>query len=350
MPKHDVPLDITFLVSIWLEALVYGFFMCLFCASVYVNLALRRAQDLHSRVMFGIGILLFFIATLHVSMNCYRMVMAYVVKRNGPGGPAGYIGALAPWDHVFKDTLYATQEILGDAIAIYRAWVVWGKDWRPVIVPCMLLVVSLVSGYSVCGLYPTEDPNSTVFDPRLLHWITTFYAISVVQSGLTTGLMAFRIWQTDRRSIQFRTNREGNLMPILRILIESASIQFITEVILLSLYCAGYNAQYLLLELVTPLVGITFNAISVRIALRQSELMQNATRSFGAESTIPHANPTATIGSIPMRPMKAGHTQSINIQIKKDVEAFGDRGSENEYIEYERKAREQHDDEIAHVQ
>lgn len=51
-------------------------------------------------------------------MNCYRMVMAYVIKRDEPGGPAAYIGALAPWDHVFKDTLYATQEIFGDAVAV----------------------------------------------------------------------------------------------------------------------------------------------------------------------------------------------------------------------------------------
>ncbi|EKM56860.1 uncharacterized protein PHACADRAFT_254219 [Phanerochaete carnosa HHB-10118-sp] len=348
MAKHDVPLDITFLVSIWLEALVYGFFMCLFCASVYINVALRRAQDVHSRVMFGIGILLFFMASMHVAMNCYRMVMAYVIKRDAPGGPAAYIGALAPWDHVFKDTIYATQEIFGDAVAIYRTWVVWGRDWRPIALPSVLLVVSLVSGYSVCGLYTTESSSASVFDPRLLRWITTFYAISVVQSGLTTGLMAYRIWQTDRRSIKFRTNQEGNLMPILRILIESASIQFMAEVILLSLYSANYNAQYLLLELITPLVGITFNAISVRIALHQSEIMQNASKSFGAiESAVPHAiNPVATIGSIPMRRMNP--TQSINIQIKKDVEAFGDHQSgDTDFVDFERKV---HDEEIAQVQ
>lgn len=93
-----------------------------------------------------------------------------------------------------------------------------------------------------------------MFDPRLTQWIRTFYAISVVQSGLTTGLMAYRIWQTDKRSATYRTNQESNLMPILRILIESASIQFIAEVILLSLYSANYNAQYMLLELITPLV------------------------------------------------------------------------------------------------
>ena len=51
-------------------------------------------------------------------MNCFRMIDAYVVHRNDPGGPVAHIGALAPWDHVFKDTIYATQEILGDAVAV----------------------------------------------------------------------------------------------------------------------------------------------------------------------------------------------------------------------------------------
>lgn len=131
-----------------------------------------------------------------------------------------------------------------------------------------------VSGYSVCGLYPTEDPNSTVFDPRLQHWITTFYSISVVQSGMTTSLMAFRIWQTDRRSAKYRTNKEGNLMPILRILVESAAAQFVTEIILLALYAANYNAQYLLLEPVTPMVVRTLSLFS----LAQTEAYQIAIR------------------------------------------------------------------------
>ena len=43
-------------------------------------------------------------------------------------------------------------------------------------------------------------------------------------------------------------------MPIVRILIESASLQFFVEVLLLALYAANYNAQYILLEIVTPLV------------------------------------------------------------------------------------------------
>ena len=92
-----------------------------------------------------------------------------------------------------------------------------------------------------------------MFDPRLLHWITTFYAISFVQSFLTTTLMAYRIWSADRRSAKYRTTK-GNLLPVLRILVESAALQLIVELILLALYAANISAQYILLELVTPLV------------------------------------------------------------------------------------------------
>lgn len=46
------------------------------------------------------------------------MIRGFVEHVNDPGGAVGYLGNLAPWDHVFKDTLYATQEILGDAVAV----------------------------------------------------------------------------------------------------------------------------------------------------------------------------------------------------------------------------------------
>ncbi|KAJ3528744.1 hypothetical protein NM688_g7954 [Phlebia brevispora] len=132
---------------------------------------------------------------------------------------------------------------------------------------------------------------------------------------MTTSLMAFRIWQTDRRAAAYRTNKEGNLMPIFRILVESASIQFVVETIMLALYCADYNAQYLLLEMSTPLVGITFGAITIRIALYQSKSLDS---SRNAITSGQEGRPIATIGSMPLRPMP------ISISITKDVEAHDD--------------------------
>ena len=65
--------------------------------------------------------------------------------------------------------------------------------------------------------------------------------------------MAFRIWQTDRRSKQYRADK-STLLPVMRILIESAALQLLVEFILLILYAINLNAQFILLEIVTPLV------------------------------------------------------------------------------------------------
>lgn len=65
--------------------------------------------------------------------------------------------------------------------------------------------------------------------------------------------MAFKIWRTDRQSSGFRT-QESQLLPIVRILIESAALLLVVELLLLALYASDHNAQYILLEIVTPLV------------------------------------------------------------------------------------------------
>lgn len=65
--------------------------------------------------------------------------------------------------------------------------------------------------------------------------------------------MGYRIYVTHKRSANYNIG-QGKLMSILRILVESAALQLIVEIVLLALYCGNINAQYILLESVTPLV------------------------------------------------------------------------------------------------
>lgn len=219
-----------------------------------------------------------------------------------------------------------------------------------------------VSGYTVCGLYTSIVPGETVFNPRLTQWIKTFYSIAVVQSALTTGFMAYKIWTTDRLSAQYRTSK-SSLLPIVRILVESAALQLFVEVLLLALYVVDYNAQYILLEIVTPLVvstgpifltfhscpnsssssccsspflstlqltltfflppdqqGITFVAITIRITLRMPEVM-NTSSQLGPSSNFSRgrgSEPTTTFGSIPLRPIAISMTRDV--QDHRDIE------------------------------
>ncbi|THH32128.1 hypothetical protein EUX98_g2071 [Antrodiella citrinella] len=257
--------------------------------------------------MFGVGVVLFVLATMHLAMNCYRLIRGYVEFANAPGGAAGYLSQLAPWDHVFKDTIYATTELLGDAISIYRCWVIWERNWKVVAFPILLLFVSIGSGYTVCGLYTVIRTTKTVFDGRLASWVSTFYAVAVVQSSITTGLMMYRIWQAEKRTASYRTG-QSPLRPVLWILLESAALLVVVEIVLLALYTADYNCQYLLLEPVTPIVGITFTSITLRIGLRARRESNGV-----VSSSARHDTPFGTVGrsTIAMRPIAINVTQDI---------------------------------------
>lgn len=100
-------------------------------------------------------------------------------------------------------------------------------------------------------------------------WTQTFYSVAIVQSALITGLMAFRVWQVERRSAKYRTS-EGKLMPIIRLLMESAALLLVVEVILLGMYTANYNAQYILLELVAAIVVSSLPRLSKACDLHNS--------------------------------------------------------------------------------
>jgi len=100
------------------------------------------------------------------------------------------------------------------------------------------------------------------------------------------------------------------VLPILRILVESAALQLVVEIVLLGLYCASINAQYILLESVSSIVGITFNAITIRIKLHT--IVGEGSSNEGSRAM----NPVQTIGSMPMR--------RINVNITRDVEDHSD--------------------------
>ena len=71
------------------------------------------------------------------------------------------------------------------------------------------------------------------------------------------GLIVYRILQINNGVASQDITRVGGnrkLTRVVRILVESAALQLVVEFVLLVLYAANENAQYILLELVTPLV------------------------------------------------------------------------------------------------
>ncbi|KAJ3823652.1 hypothetical protein F5880DRAFT_1612704 [Lentinula raphanica] len=310
----QLSLQKTFLIAPYIEGIVYGIFAAIFAFTMCIHYSkiINGSPHLgrHSNVMIGISSVMFFIATFHMAINAYRMVEGYVDHAQGPGGASAYMSNLRSWHYILKDVLYATQENLGIAAAlkIYRCWVLWSYNLKIILFPSVLLIVNIVAGYMVCGLYHTVSSTgtNTVFSPLLTTWIKIFFSLTVASNIVTTSLTSYRIWNTHRQSAMY-TGVEGDhrLKSVLRILVESAALQLVVQIFLLALYTSGINAQYIILESIASIVGITFNALIIRIKLESMSTTEVHSDVEGA---------TQTIGRMPTRRLQ------VHVELEHRVE------------------------------
>jgi len=208
-----------------------------------------------------------------VGINLYRLLRGYVWLAANPG-PAAYFGDLSRWDNIAHDAINAVVTWIGDSLMIYRCYIVWNKRIVAILLPLALLIVSIVSNSIALHLF-VQVGNGAIFSDTLVHWMSTIYAVAFVQNTLTSGLIAFRLWFHERRTV-LAGMRSGSsdgsqtsLMPVMRIVVESAGLYVVVVLILIILYAIDSNAQYIVQEAFVPIVGIVFTLINLRIALHQ---------------------------------------------------------------------------------
>ncbi|KAK1225616.1 hypothetical protein PQX77_011443, partial [Marasmius sp. AFHP31] len=240
-----------------------------------------------------ISTIMVLVATAHISISFHRALLAFGPGRDADNSPQILLTRFTDWHRITKDVLFVFQELLGSSTAVYLTWILWSQDWRIIACPLVLLVGEAVAGFGACGTYPKITSKTNVARYGLEAWIKTHSGILVVVNLATTSLMVFRIWRTHRTSSKYLMF-PSRLAPILKILIESAMLQLVAELLLFIFVAVGSDARYILLDAITPIIGITFNAITIRVKLH----------SFKEGANFAGGSPP-TIGSLPMRRIPA---------------------------------------------
>ncbi|KAK7062757.1 hypothetical protein VNI00_000246 [Paramarasmius palmivorus] len=316
---------LSLLLPIWVEAIGYGLFLCSFAATVYIHFSdvLRFSAGPRSsssranasglfnpftalseprvfmQAMLFVSTLMFIVATVHLGVGTYRLFKDYIDV------PILPILVVSRWDNLLITSLYVTQELLGSGAALYRCWVLWNMSWQVVMIPTVLFLGELAIGYVPIPLFRKSDLAKGISDPRIFPLITSFYTLTVVTNIITTGLIAYRLWSTHRKSY-FITTRSV-LVPIMWILVESAMLQLVVEAILLCLFLVNSPTQYVFWGLVVPLIGVTFTAITIRIKF------------VSAANSYEPSFPTGTSSSGIRYPRRSEGSRSRRVEIFTDV-------------------------------
>ncbi|KAG2142380.1 hypothetical protein DEU56DRAFT_911083 [Suillus clintonianus] len=279
MVSTGMPLDAACLLAMALEGILYGFSVLMFMGTIYSLTYEQRMQDINRR-MAVVAILLLILSTGHIVANIIRMENGLVKYRDTyPGGPVAYFAD--PSQNIFAvlHAFYLLQTLLADGVVIYRCYVVWRSGWI-IILPSLLWCSAAATGICVVYTYLEVTSTSGNFYANVVgqptQWVAAFFASTMATNGLSSGLLAYRIWMIEKKISVTRATK-GNLMPIVRVLLDAAVLYTVVLFIALICYLLSNNGEEPALEMITPIISIAFYMVLIRIAINRENCTYTAT-------------------------------------------------------------------------
>ncbi|KAK1217744.1 hypothetical protein PQX77_019586 [Marasmius sp. AFHP31] len=259
-----------------------GILITSYMLTLYITLAPSgiggsRSEDPrrgHVKAMLVISTVMNIVATAHLAVNHYCYLLAFRGDSIEHTPEFVVYASLTSWHNIAKALLLLSQVVLGSSVALYRTWIIWNRNYKVICFPFVLLFAQTVSWLAMVAFFTSKQALARV---DLVAWVKSHAIILIIMNLTTTSLMVYRIWSTVLSTSRYFTSK---LAPLPKIVIESAMLQLVAEVTALTLFVAGSRGFLIAMEAITPVIGITFNALTIRIKLLTSRKEIRGSRSL----------------------------------------------------------------------
>jgi len=224
----------------------------------------KRSGPRINCILVGVSLGIFALATAHLLIVLSRAQQAFIFQRDSPGGPVVYFNNLQSGLEVSQASSQVAISIIGDGMVIYRVWVVYNRNFWVLALPILSYIgTTICSVASVVYIGKASSVDTPFYLPQLEIWLPAFFGMTFATSVLCSILIAGRLWYIHKWvHIGGTTN---TLKAVLRIVIESASIYSLTMLIYLGTYVAKSNVSIIFGDMVSPVIGIAFSLITIRV-------------------------------------------------------------------------------------
>ncbi|KAF8889032.1 hypothetical protein BD779DRAFT_1671995 [Infundibulicybe gibba] len=311
------------MIGILLHSALYGIFLVLFVGSLYIPLSRPRRQSTPpNRFLISVTIVLFVLITVHWVLQLLRLIDAFIYHANDDEGPSKYYADGAQRKNVVKTAFYVAQTFTGDCTMAYRLYIVWGRNWKIVVLPALLSTGLLVAGSGATYSFAHLTPGENIFVSSAGHWVLTVFATTLCTNVTVTSLIAYRVWSIHR---PMKGVAQQSSMPVIQVILESAAIYTVCLIPTLAGYLGKENYQFITLDATSPAIGIAFALIIVRVGLGMST--EKTTQMVNGRTF--RSPITSASGSEPL------HGVTIKITKSSDVHGFpqhfGDEMASKDY-------------------
>lgn len=250
-------------ISIVMEAILYGFSLFLFGVTMWA-LTYQASLIKVNRPMMIAALLLFVLGTMHMVVDINHCYEGFIKAPN----PDLFFDDVSK--ETFKNSIYFIQTLVGDAIVIYRAFLVWQNPYV-VILPCLGYCSVIVAGIHTCWSVAqlSGAAANAIFLQETGKWIITFYASTLSTNLLATLILAYKLWSVhiDTTKVDGYRNRQSPIYAVLVVVLECGALYSVSLIAMLATYLSASNGVYIVMDMIGQIIPITFDIIIVRAAL-----------------------------------------------------------------------------------
>ncbi|KAJ7090891.1 hypothetical protein B0H15DRAFT_248601 [Mycena belliarum] len=247
------------IVSVSIQGILYGFSVCMFGMSVWVLVFQRRDRRLNLP-MLVVACTLWILSTIRMFIDISLTTEAFTFHTSSPTGPEKFLSDFSGPVSLLDNTIYGVQTLIGDAVVIYRCYIVWDRV-DVIMLPSMAWAASL--GILIYIL--NSFAHGTISGNKIL----IFYATTLSANLSATCLLAFRIWKADRDA-QKHNSPHSSLRPLLIVIMESGALYSMTLIMALITIIHFLPMEYVVNSIIPAVISITFNMIFIRVGLARN--------------------------------------------------------------------------------
>ncbi|KXN82191.1 hypothetical protein AN958_02936 [Leucoagaricus sp. SymC.cos] len=319
-----IPLDKAEILALFLENIIYGIFLTFFLLLVVISFGEKDIRIANQRFILPVATLMMALATTHLIIDFVRVLQAFVTGDDSKAAhPIPYYEIISHPLHVAKTPVYAIQTILGDAVLVWRCYVIYNKRYYVLVPAGVILLANLGKCIVVSWSVSAAIPGRNIFQTAS-QWITAFFILTMTLNVCCTSAIVIKIWLTRRQA----ASASRSLFPVIAVVIESGAIYTSSVLGLLIAYLSDSNGQFSALDLITPLVGVTYCLIVLQIHFHlriSSASRRGATSNWSIPNTwrrpSPHETMTIPGPDIKSYPLTGGVAVHITEQAETHTDA-----------------------------
>jgi len=253
----------SFYIGSYLSGILYGVELMMYFSTL--RKLRRRALNRQSWKFFFIySTVLLILVTIDMATNAVWGEIMWIDKRTDPGVATFIVEDLSIWYQIMGSTTVVIMVLLGDALLLYRLFVIWGSNYWVVVLPGIIYCATLALG--ILELVSAFKPGGFFFSGKAVNFGTPYYSITVSMNIIVTALICARLFYMSRQVREAIGVQNAKLYTsIAAILIESAAPYTAMGILFLPFYAKGNNVVVAMGQVWSKLTCIAPQMIILRV-------------------------------------------------------------------------------------